>query len=101
MAKKSILARESKRTKLVEQYKARRDELRKQVVNPSLSEDEREEARFKLSKLPRDSSPCRLSRRCGVTGVSRAVYRKFQMNRITFRKMALEGMLPGVTKSSW
>ena len=101
MAKKSILARESKRTKLVEQYKARRDELRKQVVDPSLSEDEREEARFKLSKLPRDSSPCRLSRRCGVTGASRAVYRKFQMNRITFRKMALEGMLPGVTKSSW
>ena len=101
MAKKSILARESKRTKLVEQYKARRDELRKQVVNPSLSEDEREDARFKLSKLPRDSSPCRLSRRCGVTGASRSVYRKFQMNRITFRKMALEGLLPGVTKSSW
>ena len=101
MAKKSIIARENKRIKLVAQYKARRVELRKQVIDPSLSEEEREEARFKLSKLPRDSSPSRLSRRCGVTGVSRAVYRKFEMNRITFRKMALEGLLPGVTKSSW
>ena len=101
MAKKSIIARERKREKLVAHHRARRNELRKAMIDPKLTEEERQELRFKLAKLPRDSSPTRLSRRCQMTGVSRAVYRKFQVNRITFRKMALEGLLPGVTKSSW
>jgi len=101
MAKKSVIARERKREKLVAHYRARRSELRKAMINPDLTEDERQEIRFKLAKLPRDSAASRLSNRCQVTGVSRAVYRKFQVNRITFRKLALEGMLPGVTKSSW
>ena len=101
MAKKSTIARERKRERLVAQHRARRNELRKAMINPKLTEDERQEIRFQLAKLPRDSSPSRLSRRCQMTGVSRAVYRKFRVNRISFRKMALEGLLPGVTKSSW
>lgn len=101
MAKKSQLAREAKRGKLISQYAERRKALRKAQVDPNLTDEEREAARFKLNGLPRDSSKTRFTRRCEETGVSRAVYRKFRLNRISFRKMAHEGLLPGVTKSSW
>lgn len=101
MAKKCQLAREVKREKLIREFETRRKELRKAQIDPNLSDEEREAARFRLNSLPRDSAPGRLTTRCQETGVSRAVYRKFRLNRITFRKLALEGMLPGVTKSSW
>ena len=101
MAKTCQIAREVKREKLVRQYKDRRAALKVAQINPKLSEEERLEARLKLSSLPRDSSNCRLTRRCQATGAARAVYRKFKLNRIAFRNMALQGLLPGVTKSSW
>lgn len=101
MAKKSQVARESKRTKLVEQYKVRRDLLRTQQVNLNLTPEERLVAQIKLNKLPRDSSPSRRTYRCQITGRSRGGYRKFQLSRIKFREMALFGLIPGVTKASW
>ena len=75
--------------------------MRKAQIDPKLSIQERDTARFDLNRLPRDSAPVRFTRRCQKTGVSRSVYRKFKLNRISFRQMALEGLLPGVTKSSW
>ncbi|MFM2141588.1 MAG: ribosomal protein, partial [Verrucomicrobiota bacterium] len=54
-----------------------------------------------LSLLPRDASPTRLTNRCRVSGRRRAYIRRFQMSRLTFREMASQGMIPGVTKSSW
>ena len=101
MARTCQIAREVKREKLISQYADRRNALKKAQIDPALSEDERAAARMKLNQLPRDSSPSRLARRCQVTGAARAVYRKFKLNRITFRAMALSGLLPGVTKSSW
>ncbi len=101
MAKKCQLAREAKREKLCDQYAERRAALKATIVDPKASDDDRWEAMFKLSKQPRDASKIRDRRRCQATGVSRAVYRKFKLNRISFRKMALEGQLPGVTKASW
>ena len=56
---------------------------------------------FGLSLLPRDASPTRLINRCRVTGRRRAFIRRFQMSRMTFRELASQGMIPGVTKSSW
>ena len=101
MAKTSTIAKASKRLKLAVRYKAQRDELKAKIIDPSVSEDDRREAMFKLSKLPRDSAYVRTKRRCAVTGASHSVYRKFRLNRITFRNMALAGLLPGVTKASW
>lgn len=101
MAKKSQIARERKRASTAKRHAARRAELKQKIINPDISEEERRDAMFTLQKMPRDGSPSRYTRRCQATGVSRAVYRKFQLNRISFRKMALEGMLPGVTKASW
>jgi len=101
MARTCQIAREEKREKLILQYAERRKALKKAQIDPNISEDERLAARLKLSQLPRDSSNGRLTRRCQVTGAARAVYRKFKLNRITFREMALAGLLPGVTKASW
>ncbi len=98
---KRHLAREVKRKNLIELYQKRRDELRLMQIDPALSEEERLAARLKLNALPRDSAPSRYNRRCAATGTARSVYRKFELNRISFRNMALAGLLPGVTKSSW
>jgi small subunit ribosomal protein S14 len=58
-------------------------------------------ARVALAKLPRNSSPTRLGSRCMVSGRIRAVYRKFGTCRICFRKLADQGLIPGVRKASW
>ena len=101
MAKECQLARERKREKLVKLNAERRSALKKAQIDVNLSEEDRLAARIKLNELPRDSSRTRLTRRCQATGCSKAVYRKFQLNRIAFRSMALAGLLPGVTKASW
>ena len=101
MARDCQIAREVKRQKLIKQYQEKRKALKKAQIDPNLSDKEREAAMLKLSSLPRDSSPSRATSRCQATGSSRSVYKKFALNRITFRKMASEGLLPGVTKSSW
>jgi small subunit ribosomal protein S14 len=89
MAKKSVIAREAKRQKLVNKYAA----LRKQL---------KEEGRWdELDKLPKNSSAVRLHNRCQLTGRPKGYMRKFKINRVTFRKMANEGLIPGVTKASW
>jgi small subunit ribosomal protein S14 len=51
--------------------------------------------------LPRDASPTRVVNRCEVTGRRRAFIRRFKMSRLTFRELASQGLIPGVTKSSW
>lgn len=101
MAKKCQLAREVKREKLNMLHAKKRAELKAKIISEDIDEDERREAMFKLSAMPVNGSKTRLTRRCQETGVSRAVYRKFRLNRISFRKLALEGALPGVTKASW
>ncbi len=101
MAKKGQLDREKKRFALSDRHATKRNELKKKIIDESLSDEERRDAMFALTKMPRDASKTRRTFRCQKTGVSRAVYRKFQLNRIAFREMALQGMLPGVTKASW
>ena len=101
MAKKSQLAREVKREHKRSLQTEKRAALKKRIIDPSLSEEEQREAIFALNKLSPDGSNVRNVRRCQKTGVSRAVYRKFKLNRIAFRELALQGMLPGVTKASW
>ncbi len=101
MAKKSKIARNLHRMKTVEQYRTVRKELKKKMYDETLSEEERDQAHRQFQNLPRDASPTRIRRRCELTGRPRGNYRKFRLCRISFRQLALEGMLPGVTKSSW
>ncbi len=101
MAKKSMIAKNKKRAKLIEQYADRRAELIAVVKDPATSLDAKRDAYKALAKLPRDSSKTRYRNRCGVTGRPRAYLRKFGMSRIAVRELAHEGELPGVKKASW
>lgn len=89
MAKKSIIARERKRERMVEKYAELRTKLKEAGDYDA------------LDKLPRNSSKIRLHNRCGLTGRPKGYMRKFGVNRVMFRQMASDGKLPGVTKSSW
>jgi small subunit ribosomal protein S14 len=101
MAKKSMIARDVKRAKLVEKYAERRAELKRRVVDPELDMAERMAAAQKLSELPRDSSPVRVRRRGAITGRPRGTYRKFGLGRIKMRELVMRGDAPGVSKASW
>ena len=101
MAKKSLVAKNLERQKLVEKYKAQREELRVRSKNLKLSLEERMEARAALGLLPANSSPTRVRNRCQLTGRTRAYLRKFGVCRNALRLLAHQGDLPGVTKASW
>lgn len=101
MAKKSSVEKNKRRLRLVNIKREKRQELKKRSLDASLSEEERQDARIALNKMPRDSSIIRVRNRCSMTGRARGFLRKFKMSRLTFREMANMGMIPGVTKSSW
>ena len=101
MAKISIIEREKKREKVVAKYAAKRAELKKIVGDRNAADDERWQAQIQLQKLPRNASPVRLRRRCGETGRSRGVYRKFGLGRTKLREAAMRGDVPGLVKASW
>ena len=101
MAKKSAIARNHKRIKLAEKYASERKELKQLLSSPETSDERFFDAQKRLSKLPRDSSPVRIKKRCSITGRPRAYMNRFGLSRITFRELALAGKIPGVTKASW
>lgn len=101
MAKVSAIHRNKNRERLIAKHAAKRKELKEILANPDTSDEEFYRAQAKLSKLPRNSSPIRARNRCSVTGRPRAHIRKFGLSRITFRELASQGKIPGVTKSSW
>lgn len=101
MAKTSKIAKNEQRRKMAQKYAAKRAELKEIVRNPKIPYEERMIAFDRLRKLPRDANPIRIVNRCRATGRSRAVYRKFGLSRIALREMASQGLIPGVTKSSW
>ncbi len=89
MSKKSIIARQAKRERMVARYAAKRKVLKEAGDYQA------------LALLPRNSSPVRLKNRCKLTGRPRAYIRRFGVSRIKFRELALAGKIPGVKKTSW
>lgn len=89
MAKKSIVARDAKRMRMIEKFAEKRAELK------SMGDLEG------LHKLPRNSSPTRRKNRCTETGRPHGYMRQFALSRISFREHASKGEIPGITKSSW
>jgi len=89
MAKESMKARELKRAKLVAQYAEKRQALKEAGDYEA------------LDKLPRNASPVRLHNRCKVTGRPKGYVRRFGISRVLLREWALQGKIPGLTKSSW
>ncbi len=101
MAKKGMIERDKKRARLAQRYATKRAELKAILSNPETPDEDFYAAQRKLTKLPRNSSPVRQRNRCRITGRPRAFIRKYGVSRITFRELASEGKIPGVTKSSW
>ncbi|MCT4642268.1 MAG: 30S ribosomal protein S14 [Bacteriovoracaceae bacterium] len=101
MAKVSTIAKNNRRIKMSMKGEAKRAALRKVISNPESTEEEVMNAIKKLQKMPRDTSRIRVRNRCGVTGRPRGYYRDFQLSRIHLRELAHQGLIPGVTKSSW
>lgn len=101
MAKKSMIARETKRAKTVAKYAAKRAALKAIINNPNSSYEEVDDAVVKLQKMPRDASSSRQQRRCRMSGRPHAVYRKFGLCRNKLREEAMKGNVPGLKKASW
>jgi small subunit ribosomal protein S14 len=101
MAKKSMINREERRTKLVKRYAKKRVELKAVIANPEVGFEEKQAAVFALQKLPRDSSPARQRNRCALSGRPRGFYRKFGLGRNKLREAAMRGDVPGLRKASW
>lgn len=89
MPRKSIIARDLKRQKMIKKYAQKRADLKAMGDQDG------------LARLPRNSSPTRWKNRCSETGRSRAYIRYFGLSRIAFREHASKGEIPGITKSSW
>jgi len=89
MAKQSWIERNKRKQRTVNKYAKLRKKLKEEKDYEG------------LTLLPRDASPTRVVNRCEVTGRRRGYIRRFRMSRIAFRELASQGMLPGVTKSSW
>lgn len=101
MAKTSMVEREKKRAKVRAKYAQKRAALKATIADRNLSDEERWEAQLKLQALPRDASPVREQRRCGITGRPHGVYRKFGLGRNKLREAAMRGDVPGLVKASW
>ncbi|MBK1716308.1 30S ribosomal protein S14 [Thiocystis violacea] len=101
MAKKSMIARDVKRTQTAARFGVKRAALKAVINDRNASSEQIDEAMVKLQKLPRDASPSRQQRRCRVSGRPHAVYRKFGLSRIKLREAVMRGDVPGVVKASW
>jgi len=96
-----MIQRELKRIKTVEKFAVKRAELKATIKDMSIDFDVRMEAQKALQKLPRNSNPVRVQRRCQITGRPHAVYRKFGLCRNKLREATMRGDVPGLHKASW
>ena len=101
MAKISKVVKNEKRKERVALWAERRKAAKKIINNPKSTPEEVDAAVAQLQKMPRDASPIRVRNRCSQTGRPRGFLRKFGMSRVALRELALQGQIPGVTKSSW
>jgi small subunit ribosomal protein S14 len=101
MPKLSVAHRNIKRRKTVARFKSKRDLLRVAIINPNLTEEERNEARIQLQKQPRDASPVRVRNRCKLCERPRAYNRLTGLCRLHMRLMTINGFVTGMGKASW
>ncbi len=101
MAKISKIVKNNDRKRKVDLWSERRAAAKKIINNPNSTPEQVDEAVVQLQKMPRDASPVRVRNRCSQSGRPRGFVRKFGISRVALRKLALEGQIPGVVKSSW
>jgi len=101
MAKTSSVEKNNRRRRLAAQSAEKRKRLKAIANDLKRPAEERFAARIKLAEMPRNSSPVRIRNRCELTGRARGYYRKLRMCRNQLRDLASQGLIPGMTKSSW
>jgi len=101
MAKRAMINRELKRTKLVNKYAKTRAALKEIIHSTESTMEQKVEAQYALQKLPRDSSPVRQRNRCRITGRPHGVFKKFGLSRNMIRVHTMLGNIPGLSKGSW
>lgn len=101
MAKKCKIEKNKRIRKKVKQYAAKWAALKEIAKDMSRPPEERFAAYQAMQKLPRNSHPTRVWNICHLTGRAHGYHRKYGISRIKLRELASEGMIPGVTKSSW
>lgn len=101
MAKKSAVEKNKNRRTLVDKYEAKRKALKAHIMDRDADTDTRFQATMQLAQLPRNSARIRIRNRCEMTGRPRAYYRKLHLSRIALRSLASQGLIPGMSKSSW
>ena len=101
MAKKSSIAKQKKRERMVKTKWDKRQALKQVILDMTKPIEERLSAVDTLNKMPKNSSPVRLRNRCQLTGRARGFLRKFKLSRLCFREMANQGLIPGIVKASW
>jgi small subunit ribosomal protein S14 len=101
VAKTALIQRELKRDKLVAQYANKFAELKAIANDAKKSDEERQQARLTMQKLPRNANPTRQRARCELTGRPRGTFRQFGLARHKIRELAFAGDIPGITKASW
>lgn len=101
MAKCSSIEKNKNRIALVKNQRVGRAALKAIIYNKDLPLEDRIRATMKLAERPRNSAAIRVRNRCEISGRSRGYYRKFQISRIALRELGNQGMIPGLTKSSW
>ena len=101
MAKCCSINRNNKRKKLTKRDCAKRAKMKAVIMDRELPVEERFAMTMKLAALSRNGSKTRVRNRCELTGRPRGFHSKFSLSRIMLRKLASEGQLPGVVKSSW
>ncbi len=98
---KNIVLRDKKRRVLLLKNELKRVQYKSIIKNFRIPGHTKDDYVFKLNKIPRNSSPVRIKNRCILTGRGKAVYRFCRLSRIRFRELAAQGLLLGVSKSSW
>jgi small subunit ribosomal protein S14 len=101
MAKKSTVQKMLKKQKLIDKHSKKRQELKKAMLDPEISYEERMLIQKKIEALPLNSCKVRHRNRCWLTGRSRGFHRDFGLCRNALRLMAHQGLIPGLTKASW
>lgn len=101
MAKVSSVEKNKRRAQMAKKYAAKREVLKKIVMNRDASLEERFAAQLELAQLPRNSARVRIRNRCGLSGRPRGFHRRFKLSRIAIRELASSGQIPGMIKASW
>lgn len=101
MSKQCLMRRELKKELMVKKHSKKREQYVQIIRDPNADLDQKISAHAKLAKIGRNASPCRLRRRCWMTGRARGVYRLVGLCRHKFRIHAMQGDIPGLHKASW